>query len=90
MDIGNIILFVKDMKGVTAFYRDIVGLQPDEEQSFPAHRFFRFNTGQCKLCLHSASKPNGGRTKDWFSRRKCKSRSRCPQGERFKIKTIKK
>ena len=66
MDIGNIILFVKDMKGVTAFYRDVVGLQPDEEQSFPAHRFFRFNTGQCKLCLHSASKPNGGRQKIGF------------------------
>lgn len=66
MDIGSIILFVKNMRTVTAFYRDTVGLKPDEEQPFPAHRFFRFNTGQCKLCLHSASKPNGGRQKVGF------------------------
>lgn len=66
MEIGSIILFVKDMKGVTSFYRDIVGLTPDAEQPFPAHRFFRFDTGQCKLCLHSASKPNEGRQKVGF------------------------
>lgn len=66
MEIGSIILFVKDMKGVTAFYRDVVGLTPDAEQPFPAQRFFRFDTGQCKLCLHSASKPNGGRQKVGF------------------------
>ncbi len=66
MNIGSIILFVKDMRTVTAFYRDIVGLLPDEEQPFPVHRFYRFDTGQCKLCLHSASKPNGGRQKVVF------------------------
>ena len=66
MDIGSIILFVKNMRTVTAFYRDVLGLHPDEEQPFPPHRFFRFNTGQCKLCLHSASKPNGGRQKVVF------------------------
>ena len=66
MNIGSIILFVKDMPTLTAFYRDIVGLPPDEEQPFPAHRFYRFETGQCKLCLHSASKPNGGRQKVVF------------------------
>ena len=66
MNIGSIILFVKDMRTVTAFYRDIIGLLPDEEQPFPAHRFFRFDTGQCKFCLHSASKPNGGRQKIVF------------------------
>ena len=66
MNIGSIILFVKDMRAVIAFYRDVIGLHPDEEQPFPAHRFFRFNTGQCKLCLHSASKPNGGRQKVVF------------------------
>ena len=66
MNIGSIILFVKNMRAVITFYRDVVGLHPDEEQPFPAHRFFRFNTGQCKLCLHSASKPNGGRQKVVF------------------------
>lgn len=66
MNLGSIILFVKDMKTVTAFYRDVVGLSPDEDQPFPEHRFFRFDTGQCKLCLHSASKPNDGRQKIGF------------------------
>lgn len=66
MNLGSIILFVKDMKSGIAFYKDVVGLIPDEEQPFDENRFFRFNTGQCKLCLHSASKPNGGRQKIGF------------------------
>ena len=28
--------------------------------------FSAFNTGQCKLCLHKAGKPNGGRQKIVF------------------------
>ncbi|MCY4569265.1 MAG: VOC family protein [Candidatus Poribacteria bacterium] len=63
MHLGSIMLFVKDMKSVIAFYRDVVGLVPEEDQPFPEHRFFRFDTGACKLCLHSASKPNEGRQK---------------------------
>ena len=63
MELGGIMLFVKDMKTVIAFYRDVVGLVPDEDQPFPEHRFFRFNTPGAKLLLHSASKPNGGRQK---------------------------
>ena len=66
MKLGSVMLFVKDMKGVTAFYRDVVGLVPAEDQPFPAHRFFIFNTCGAKLCLHSASKPNGGRQKIVF------------------------
>jgi predicted enzyme related to lactoylglutathione lyase len=66
MYLGSIILFVKNMKSVTTFYRDVVGLTPDEDQPFAENRFFRFNTGDCKLCLHSASKPNEGRQKIVF------------------------
>jgi catechol 2,3-dioxygenase-like lactoylglutathione lyase family enzyme len=66
MELGSIILFVKNMKSVIAFYTDVVGLVPDENQPFPEHRFFIFNTGACKLCLHSASKPNEGRQKIVF------------------------
>ena len=40
MELGSIILFVKNMKSVIAFYRDVVGLSPDEDQPFPEHRFF--------------------------------------------------
>ena len=63
MQLGGIMLFVKDMKTVIAFYRDVIGLVPDDEQPFPENRFFRFTAGTCKLLLHSASKPNGGRQK---------------------------
>ncbi len=66
LNLGGIMLFVKDMKTVIAFYRDVIGLSPDEDQPFPEHRFFRFNAGACTLCLHSASKPNGGRQKLMF------------------------
>lgn len=63
VSLGGVMLFVKDMKNVIAFYRDVIGLTPDEDQPFPEHRFYRFDTGECKLCLHSASKPNEGRQK---------------------------
>ena len=43
--------------------RDVIGLIPDEDQPFSEHRFYRFDIGHCKLCLHSASKPNEGRQK---------------------------
>ena len=66
MKLGSIILFVKNIKAVSVFYRDIVGLRPDPEQPFSESRFFRFNTGQCQLYLHRASKPNGGRQKFVF------------------------
>lgn len=66
MYLGSIILYVKDMKSVTAFYRDVIGLTPDEDQPFPENYFFRFDTGACKLCLHSASKSNEGRQKVVF------------------------
>ena len=66
LNLSGIMLFVKDMKTVIAFYRDVIGLTPDEDQPFPEHRFFRFNAGDCTLCLHSASKPNEGRQKLMF------------------------
>ena len=66
IELSGIMLFVKDMKGLIAFYRDVIGLSPDEDQPFPEHRFFRFKTGVGTLCLHSASKPNEGRQKLMF------------------------
>lgn len=66
MELKGIMLFVKDMKTVIAFYRDVIGLVPDEDQPFPENRFFRFHAGACTLCLHSASKPNEGRQKLMF------------------------
>ena len=66
IELSGVMLFVKDMKGLIAFYRDVIGLSPDEDQPFPEHRFFRFKTGVGTLCLHSASKPNEGRQKLMF------------------------
>ena len=66
MNLGGIILFIRDMQGAIAYYRDTIGLHPDEEQPYSADGFFRFDTGQCKLCLHKAGKPNGGRQKIVF------------------------
>ncbi len=66
MKLGSIILFVRDMKTVSAFYRDVLGLDPAPDQEFPEKRFLRFDTGSCQLCLHSAASPNGGRQKIGF------------------------
>ena len=32
LNLSGIMLFVKDMKTVIAFYRDVIGLTPDEDQ----------------------------------------------------------
>ena len=65
MKLGSVILFAKNMRAVTTFYKDVVGLNPDKEQPFPPSRLVRF-AGQCQLCLHRATKPNGGRQKVVF------------------------
>ena len=41
MNLGGIILFIKDMQRAIAYYRDIIGLHPDEEQPYSADSFFR-------------------------------------------------
>lgn len=49
---------------MTAFYRDVVGLTPDDSQPFSAHKFYEFvSKNGAELCLHSGTKPNGGRQK---------------------------
>lgn len=63
----GLILFCEDPKAQAAWYRDVLGLQPNEEQPFPANRFVRFSTeGGANLRLHSGTKPNGGRQKITF------------------------
>ena len=66
MKLGNIIIFAENIRVLTDFYQTVIGLEPDDNQPFPEHRFFRFNTGACKLCIHSGTKPNGGRQKIVF------------------------
>ena len=60
-------LFCEDMQVMVAFYRDVVGMTPDEDQPFPADKFYRFRSPDgASLCLHSGTKPNGGRQKLMF------------------------
>ena len=62
MKCTGIMLFCEDIKAQTAWYRDVLGLQP-----FPAHKFVRFSDADgATLCLHSGTKPNAGRQKLTF------------------------
>ena len=64
ISISGVMIFCEDIREQTEFYRDIVGLNPDDPQPFPANRFFRFRSSNgAVLCLHSGTKPNGGRQK---------------------------
>lgn len=68
MRVVGVMLFCEDIKGLTTFYRDIVGLEPDDPQPFKPTRFFRFRSENgASLCLHSGTKPNGGRQKLMFN-----------------------
>lgn len=69
MEMTGIILFCEDIKSLTSFYRDVLGLIPDDLQPFPPHKFYRFKfkkNSKFGLCLHSGTKPNGGRQKLTF------------------------
>ena len=67
MKFTGVILFCEDIKAQTAWYRDVLGLQPKTEQPFAANRFVQFATaGGAHFNLHSGTKPNGGRQKVTF------------------------
>ena len=67
MKLRGVMLFCEDIRALTAFYRDVLGLEPDDPQPFPPDRFFRFRgENGAHLSLHSGTKPNGGRAKLLF------------------------
>ena len=67
MKLSGIMLFCENIIEQTVFYRDVLGLIPDSPQPFAANRFYRFYAGEgLDLCLHSGTKPNGGRQKLMF------------------------
>lgn len=49
--LGEIILFVRDMDDMLAFYTDVIGL--DVAQGEPEHGFVKLDTGDTMLCLHA-------------------------------------
>ena len=67
MQFTGLILYVQNMKIQTAFYRDVLGVAPVEEQPFDPKGFFMFGEQQqSTLALHRGTKPNGGRAKLTF------------------------
>lgn len=57
-------IFCENIKALTEFYCEVVGLSPDDPQPFPPHKYFRFRSESgAMLSLHSGTKPNGGRHK---------------------------
>lgn len=64
MQFTGVIVYCKDIRKLTAFYRDVFGVTPAVDQPFDAKRFFIFGKPeQSTLGLHSGTKPNGGRAK---------------------------
>ena len=64
MRITGIMIFCEDVPLLTSFYRDVVGLFEDDVSPFSPEKFARFKSKDgATLCLHSGTKPNGGRQK---------------------------
>ena len=57
-------LFCEDVPLLTSFYRDVVGLSEDDVSPMSPKKFARLKSKRgATLCLHSGTKPNGGRQK---------------------------
>ena len=64
MRITGIMLFCQDVPLLTSFYRDVVGLTEDDVSPISPKKFARLLSDDgATLCLHSGTKPNGGRQK---------------------------
>jgi catechol 2,3-dioxygenase-like lactoylglutathione lyase family enzyme len=51
MELVEVVVYTRDMERATAFYRDILGLEPDYE----SEHWSTFRTGACTLALHAGS-----------------------------------
>ena len=51
MELVEVIVYTQDMERATAFYRDVLGLEPD----FESRRWTTFRTGSCTFALHAGS-----------------------------------
>lgn len=62
--ICEIILYVYDMAAQVTFYRDVLGLRiitPETTTDWSAVHWVEFDTGACRLCLHSGGMRHLGR-----------------------------
>lgn len=60
IELGGVLLFVKDFEKMTAFYRDVVGL-PELPTQYPGE-YQSFDTGSAKLSLHRLPDPYAAET----------------------------
>ena len=51
MELREVVVYTQDMERATAFYRDVLGLEPDVESP----HWTTFHTGACTLALHAGS-----------------------------------
>ena len=51
MELREVVVYTRDMERATAFYRDVLGLEPD----FESPHWTTFRTGACTLALHAGS-----------------------------------
>jgi catechol 2,3-dioxygenase-like lactoylglutathione lyase family enzyme len=51
VELREVIVYTRDMERATAFYRDVLGLQPDSESPY----WTTFRTGACTFALHAGS-----------------------------------
>ncbi len=68
MMFDGVMLFCEDIRGLTRFYEEVMLLYRDPSQTLPPHRFVTLlSDGAAVLCLHSGTKPSGGRAKLMFT-----------------------
>jgi catechol 2,3-dioxygenase-like lactoylglutathione lyase family enzyme len=51
VELVEVVVYTQDMARATAFYRDVLGLEPD----FESEHWTTFRTGGCTLALHAGS-----------------------------------
>ena len=68
MKFDGLMLFCEDIRELTRFYEEVMLLHRDPDQALPPHRFVTLlSDGAAALCLHSGTKPSGGRAKLMFT-----------------------
>jgi catechol 2,3-dioxygenase-like lactoylglutathione lyase family enzyme len=51
VELREVVVYTRDMDRATAFYRDVLGLEPD----FESPHWTTFRTGACAFALHAGS-----------------------------------
>jgi hypothetical protein len=77
--VNRIIYFTNQMKTMTAFYRDVIGLSPIDNAESDPSGFLEFDAGACTIALHKGS-PGKPATREELIRRGAKMGTFNPKG----------